>query len=213
MKRQIIACSSYCALLLLAACDGGTVQETLGISRDGPDEFRVVSRPPLSVPPQFNLRPPARPGEAVSGQAMDKQAQSLVLGTTPQSGASNTFVLQPGNADTAVAPVETQPAVETAGKTMPEHNLLQRAGAQEANPNIRETLEQDKIESHQVVEEEDGWWDVLSTMPAKKDPLVDAKKEAERLKQNEEEGKPVTEGKTPEVKARDTGILGRILGY
>ena len=48
--------------LVLAACAGGSVQRALGLSKRSPDEFAVVSRAPLIVPPDYELRPP-RPGE------------------------------------------------------------------------------------------------------------------------------------------------------
>ena len=52
------------ALLLgsvaLAGC--GHTAKTLGMTKGGPDEFRVVAKAPLVVPPDFSLRPPA-PGE------------------------------------------------------------------------------------------------------------------------------------------------------
>ena len=44
------------AALALSACDGGSVANTLGMNIEAPDEFTVVSRPPLSLPPEFNLR-------------------------------------------------------------------------------------------------------------------------------------------------------------
>lgn len=195
-----------CSLLLLAACGGG-VKETLGLNREAPDEFRVVSRPPLSVPPQFSLRPPAAPGEVVPGEQADRKAKSLITGTGPDA---NTFVLPRGNVDTAVIPVESSPLSRRA---TPETNFLERAGAIDAQPNIRERLEQDKIAAHQTIEDDESWWDTFSILPGKKDPVVSAKDESARIKQNQADGKPVTEGDTPEAKQRDTGVLGRIFGY
>lgn len=198
-------------LAVLSACGGETVKDTLGLNREAPDEFRVVSRPPLSVPPQFNLRPPAGPGEAVTTQAADKQAEALLLGTSGRADG-NLFTLQPGTAETAVQPVAAEPLNKSKRDT-PETNFLERAGATGADPSIRQALEQDRTTATQPPEEEEDWWDVLSTMPPKKDPMVDAKKEAERIRQNKDGDKPITEGETPEVKGRDTGILGRILDY
>lgn len=44
----------------LAGC--GTTKRALGMTKVTPDEFRVVSKAPLVVPPDYALRPPA-PGE------------------------------------------------------------------------------------------------------------------------------------------------------
>lgn len=192
-------------LFLLGACASGTVKDTLGLGNKAPDEFRVVSRPPLSLPPQFDLRPPAAPGETLAAPA-HKEAESLLMGK-PQTGkADNVFVLK-SKTEAAVTPAE----IKSAKKLTPELNLLERAGADNSNPNIRQALEQDRI----VVqpEEEESWWDTFSILPPKKDPLVNAEGEAERLKQNKAEGKPANEGETPEVKQKDTGMLGKILDY
>lgn len=72
--RTVTAASSR--LLPTVACIGLTVvlggcnnwKQTLGIEPVSPDEFAVESRAPLTVPPDFNLRPPEpgapRPQEA-----------------------------------------------------------------------------------------------------------------------------------------------------
>lgn len=61
--------TSRAALLagvVLAAAAGvsgcSSVSKAVGADRVTPDEFRVVTKAPLVVPPEFNLRPP-RPGE------------------------------------------------------------------------------------------------------------------------------------------------------
>ena len=46
---------------LLAGCSGDDLSRTFGVTRDVPDEFVVTTRAPLSMPPDFQLRPP-RPG-------------------------------------------------------------------------------------------------------------------------------------------------------
>lgn len=195
-------------LAALSACSGSTAREVIGLSREAPDEFRVVSRPPLSVPPQFSLRPPAEPGEEPARTAAHKKAESLVLGTPADSG--DTFALRPGNADTAVSPVHSRP-LNDGKNASPEQNFLMRAGANEADPEVRRKIERDRTAV--AVPEDDSWWNILSTTPPKKEPMVNAKEEAERIKKNQEEGRPVTEGDTPEIKPRDTGVLGRILDY
>mgnify|MGYP005856229123 CR=1 FL=1 len=43
--------------LALAGCSG--LGQALGLSKRPPDEFEVVAKQPLTVPPDFNLRPPA----------------------------------------------------------------------------------------------------------------------------------------------------------
>ncbi|RYE94373.1 MAG: DUF3035 domain-containing protein [Oxalobacteraceae bacterium] len=48
-------------VLGLGACSGDELTRTFGLTRDAPDEFQVTTRAPLSMPPDFSLRPP-RPG-------------------------------------------------------------------------------------------------------------------------------------------------------
>lgn len=77
------------AILLLGGC-GSTVQETLGISRRQPDEFQIVRRQPLIVPPDATLRPP-RPGERGPQEVSTSvQAREILTGSAaaPDAGSS-----------------------------------------------------------------------------------------------------------------------------
>lgn len=189
-----------CGLLLLAGCAGNDVKETLGLDKRAPDEFRVVSRPPLSVPPQFDLRPPGIDGVNTGQASAPDQAESLLLGSTP--------------ADTSTKPVEIKTlgkAKKETGKSTADSKFLERAGAQTANPNIKRDLTEQKI-NQQIEREEEGFWDKVTTIPGNKEPVVKADKEAERIKKNEEEGKPVTEGETEETGGGPVSILKRWLG-
>jgi hypothetical protein len=57
-------------ILLIAGC--GDLKKAIGLEKTSPDEFAVESRAPLTMPPDFNLRPPqpgaTRPQEKSSGQ-------------------------------------------------------------------------------------------------------------------------------------------------
>lgn len=191
------------SLAALSACSGGSVKDTLGISRSAPDEFRVVARPPLSVPPQFNLRPPGTGEASPIITPADKEARALVLGA-PAAESANTFRLQPETAPAA------SPAQAPAADNSAESVLLRKAGAAQADTSIRRKLIEEKA-SVVMQEEEDPWWQILPD--TSKEPMVNAKGEAERIKQNSAQGKPVTEGETPEIKGKDTGVLGKIFGY
>jgi uncharacterized lipoprotein len=64
-------------VLLLAGCSG--VQEQFSLTSTPPDEFKVTTRAPLAVPPDFSLRPPApgqpRPQEGTATQ----QAKQVIF--------------------------------------------------------------------------------------------------------------------------------------
>ncbi len=47
--------------MALSACSGTNTRS--GFDKNAPDEFRVLRKAPLTIPPDYNLRPPA-PGEA-----------------------------------------------------------------------------------------------------------------------------------------------------
>jgi hypothetical protein len=65
-----------------------SVRQALGSEKTAPDEFRVVSKAPLVVPPEFNLRPP-RPGEARPMELRaDLQARTAVFGVQMGAAAS-----------------------------------------------------------------------------------------------------------------------------
>ena len=187
------------------ACSSGSVKETLGLERSAPDEFRVVSRPPLSVPPQFTLRPPVNSDVSPNEASASDQAKSLVLG-----GKAATA----GSADTAIVSVKVvgNNKASTSKISGADSQFLKNAGADIADPKVRDALSEEHY-AVQEKEESSSWWDIFSSGPEKKDPLVDAKKESERITKNDQNGQPVTEGKTPETKDRDTGVLGRLLGY
>src|SRR6185436_12298178 len=60
VNRAILATAILAAAGLLSGCQ--STSKALGMSKITPDEFRVVTKAPLVVPPDYALRPPA-PGE------------------------------------------------------------------------------------------------------------------------------------------------------
>ena len=74
-------------VLLLTALAGSTLLVTgcgtlaqLGGAKTTPDEFRVVTKPPLVIPPEYALRPPA-PGEPRPQElAPESAARNALLG-------------------------------------------------------------------------------------------------------------------------------------
>ncbi len=54
MKKVLFL--TFCAVLVLSACSQSTKQK-LGLAKQAPNEFMVVSKPPLSLPPEYDLRP------------------------------------------------------------------------------------------------------------------------------------------------------------
>ena len=72
MRTRILL--ALACVLVLGACSGDELTRTFGLTRDAPDEFQVTTRAPLSMPPDFTLRPP-RPG-ASRPQELSQQQQA-----------------------------------------------------------------------------------------------------------------------------------------
>jgi hypothetical protein len=104
--NRVIAGVALIAALGLAGCQ--STKKALGIAKVTPDEFRVVTKAPLVVPPDYALRPPA-PGEP--------RPQEL----QPESAARNALLGQR----------------EAETRTDGEKLLVARAGADKADPLIR----------------------------------------------------------------------------
>lgn len=78
MKQGILARSAVLAAAMIALAGCGSFKSALGLDRHVPDETQVVARPPLTLPPDYTLRPPgtatAASGDHESGLSIG-QAQ------------------------------------------------------------------------------------------------------------------------------------------
>jgi hypothetical protein len=92
----------------LAGCSGG-VQESLGLKKKAPDEFAVVRNAPLSLPPNFNLRPPKK-GEVGFGREPQRdQARGLLIGGSATSRNSSQIAAARAQAELANSRPATAP--------------------------------------------------------------------------------------------------------
>jgi hypothetical protein len=173
-------------LVVLTACGGA--REKFGLDKPPPDEFRVQSRAPLSMPPDINLRPPqqgaTRPQEGTPRQ----QARTAVFRSADGAGGP-AYSATPGD-----------------GRSSGERALLAAAGAQEAEPNIRALIDR---ETGLLNEEDEGFLDFLVFWrdPEPTGTVVDADKESRRLRENAALGKGVTEGETPTIERRKKALF------
>ena len=75
-------------LSMLSACSD--FRKAIGTEKSSPDEFQVVVRPSLVLPPNFSSRPTAATGaETAASIASDAQAQASVLLGARETGASD----------------------------------------------------------------------------------------------------------------------------
>lgn len=187
MSPRMLSLAALGALSLsLAACGGDSLKETLGYGKNAPDEFAIVTKAPLVIPPDFSLRPPqpglARPQEAAFEPSL--AAERALTG---------------GNSGDAAALSTTGSAGEQA--------LLANTGGDEANPRIRQVVNN---ETRTLVEKDKSFTDDVlfwQQKPPADARTVDAEAERRRLEQNDAQGKPVTEGETPSVTPEKPGFF------
>jgi hypothetical protein len=156
--------------LVLTGCGSDDISRTFGMSRDSPDEFTVTTRAPLSMPPNYALRPP-RPGEARPQELSERQEAEAVL--APQAALAN----------------------DQSGNTSPGQEALLAAAGPAAPANIRR-----RVDSDAAIEQTDrGFTDRLMFWhtPQDKAEVVDPQREAQRLRQNSALGQSPTAGDTP----------------
>ncbi len=158
--------------LTLTAC-GLNVRDELGLNRESPDEFAVVTRAPLEIPSHLALPPPIpgmpRPQET---SAID-QAKQAVLGNDAEAK-------------------QTLSAAESV--------LLNRTGAAQSDPTIRATVNN---ETKALTDRNEPVAQKLINMSGKKHQpsatIVDAKKELERIQEDTKAGKNITGADTPTI--------------
>ena len=167
------------AMLALAGCSNPA--ETLGLGRNPPDEFAVVERPPLSLPPDFELKPP-RPGAPRPQEiSTDNRASQVLFGSDAQGVAS-------------------------AAATDAEKALLTAAGAEKAAPNIRGVVDREATQkvagSRHLID------DLLGREGSGDVATVDADAEAKRIREAKQKGESVDGSATPVIERGKTGWLG-----
>lgn len=157
--KTVIAASAVLAALGLAGCQ--STREALGVSKVTPDEFRVVAKAPLVVPPDFALRPPA-PGKPRPQELQPESAARLALLGQREGEA----------------------------RSQGEKLLVQKAGADKADPLIRYVVDD---EFGDVAHKEKSFADKVMFWRGDKTPKndaqvaaetptpVDAKEEADRI--------------------------------
>lgn len=176
MKTKNISLTAAAALLL-ALCACSDVKKELGIGRNSPDEFLVVKRAPLTLPPDYGLRPPGD-GSVAPASAVSERAREMLMGEKETPA-------QTGTAETA---------------------LLEKMGAQQANPDIRAIINKEngyiELQNRTLVDKLIFWKEGTEGEGEVPASVVNAKQESERLKKNQQEGKPVNDGDVPVIEKK-----------
>jgi DUF3035 family protein len=74
--RALLSVACLFGALLLAGC--ADLKQMVGIDEPMPDEFAVESRAPLTIPPDFNLRPPEPGAPRPQEQSSEQQAEQIM---------------------------------------------------------------------------------------------------------------------------------------
>jgi Protein of unknown function (DUF3035) len=185
MRRTIFTPVTLVALGAVAL-GGCSMFDNIGnTKKTAPDEFKIVSHSPLTMPPNADLRPP-RPGEPRPQETSpaDKEALSPALAGRVQQAAAN----QPPRAGDAS-----------------EQSLVSKAAKGGVDPNIRSTVNRD---TRVIADQNKGFIDSLIFWQDKATPgtIVDPAKEQQRLRDAQATGQP-SAAPTPKIVRRQRGLL------
>jgi hypothetical protein len=164
--------------LLLAGCEGGGLARTFGLTRDAPDEFMVTTRAPLSMPPDYALRPPRPGAPRPQEQSEQRQAEEILV---PQAALSG-----------------PRTGAASAGQAA----LLQQSGPS-APSDIRRRVDQDS----RMDKADDGFVDRLLywRKGSANEAIVDPVAESQRVKANAALGQSQESGTTPIIQEKRKG--------
>ena len=164
--KILVACT---ALFPLAACS--SAKDALGLSHRAPDEFAIVKRAPLVMPPDYSLRPP-EPGAP--------RPQEV----SPQVAARD-----------ATLGAQTNPATTSDAESF----LLQKTGGDQADQSIRAVVNTEAAK--QAPAEQPVAKKLLGIGKDQEPgaTVVDPAAESARLKANKDAGKSVVDGETPTI--------------
>lgn len=166
----------------LAGCSD--TRQALGYEKSPPDEFQVMRRAPLSMPPEYRLRPPEPGKRRPQEETPREQAEKALFGERRQGGDGGAgHDLSAGG-----------------------HALLGAAGALEADSGIRARVNREtarRSQESEVFTERLMFWDSKPESGTR----LDAQAEQKRLQENQALGRPVTEGETPVIERRPKALL------
>ena len=184
MRTRLLAMLIAAAALSASGCSN--LRGWLGADKTPPDEFRVVTRAPLSLPPDYGLVAP-QPGAGRPQEADVRQTARQIV-VDRQGGR--------GGQKPEIASLQ--------GRDPSEAALLRRAGVAEVDPNIRANINR---ESSKLAQADNTFVNKVMFWRKRDEPgvIVDADKEAKRLRENSALGREATTGETPTISRKGEG--------
>ena len=162
-------------------------REAFGFEKSAPDEFAVVSRAPLSLPPEYGLRPPKPGAKRPQEKVATERAKDTLLSTG------------------RLLPVQGN-RVEQGPMSPGERALLKSASAGHAELGIRRTVDR---ETAQLIADERSFVNrlIFWQRPPPPGSVVDPTKESKRLRENAALGESPTKGETVVIERKKKGLL------
>jgi hypothetical protein len=181
--NRILLAAAFMPLVLAGCGSGDDISRSFGLTRDAPDEFQVTTRAPLSMPPDYTLRPP-RAGAARPQEQTPRDAAEAAL--APQSALSG-----------------PQADANSAGQAA----LLSATGPA-APADIRSKVDTDAA----MAQSDRGFADKVMFWRTPADPSVvlDPEREAQRLRENAALGHSPTAGDTPIIQRTQKSLWNSI---
>jgi hypothetical protein len=170
--HSLAAFALLASALVMGGCSG--ISESLGSVRTAPDEFNVVTRAPLSLPPDLEVLPDPQPGLARPQELQPtEQAQIALFGSPlPQGSFTDGELLLTAQATTHALAQSEQLIID---------------------PDIRGVVD----DEHLYILNDSTWIEDINPVTERGDPtevLIDVNKERERLQNNAALGLPANAG-------------------
>jgi hypothetical protein len=170
--RMMVALTLLASALVLGGCSN--IRESLGSIRTAPDEFNVVTRAPLRLPPDLEDLPEPQPGLARPQELQPSEQAQVALFGSP---------LAQGNPSTGEELLTAQATT----------NALAQSEQLVIDPNIRGVVD----DEHLYILNDSTWIEDINPVTDRGDPtevLIDVNKERERLQNNAALGLPANAG-------------------
>jgi len=116
-RAPLLAVACFAAAFSLSGC--ADWKQLVGMDQPVPDEFAVESRAPLTIPPDFNLRPP-KPGAPRPQEVSASERVQQVIDTAGPGAAGDqaSSALLPESLGTSADPNRTLPPDSLASKLL-----------------------------------------------------------------------------------------------
>ncbi|MBX3509921.1 MAG: DUF3035 domain-containing protein [Hyphomonadaceae bacterium] len=166
MTKPIMVIATILAATAATGCSG--LQQAMGLTKSSPDEFRIVTRAPLTLPPDYSLRPP-RPGEPRPQELEPSaEARTALFGQDTGRGASAGERALVAGAGASTVDPEIRDVVDFEGQNVVRRSepfvdrLLAFQGQEAAQtPQSDAAAEQRRLEEEEAIRRATGGGDVV----------------------------------------------------